>query len=226
MSAGIPVLDIPDEPKAGSAPVACKVCGLITDNKRHCCPPIQNPAPVEKAGEVDADRAWQTEREALTALRSELAAKDEKLRGLDYLYGELGNQNSFLRAELAEARAEIERLGGLTNLHTVQLSEGRAELAAEKAAREKAEAERDELALLTVPSDDDAQVAVRMRIAEERVEELENEIVSWRGAQAVRFLGDAGDRDAYPIRREAEIKLNEVAASILAARSAKGEANG
>ena len=91
---------------------------------------------------------------------------------------------------------------------------------------EALKAERDELALLTVPSDDDAQVAVRLRIAEERVEELENEIVSWRGAQAVRFLGDAGDRDAYPIRREAEIKLNEVAASILAARSAKGEANG
>ena len=82
------------------------------------------------------------------------------------------------------------------------------------------------MALLTVPSDGDAQVAVRLRIAEARVGELENEIVSWRGAQAVRFLGDAGDRDAYPIRREAEIKLNEVAASILAARSAKGGANG
>ena len=63
MSAGIPVLDIPDEPKAGSAPVACKVCGLIPDNKRHCCPPIQNPAPVERGtyykrehGKEDGDK--------------------------------------------------------------------------------------------------------------------------------------------------------------------------
>ena len=152
---------------------------------------------------------------AYLALRAELAAKDEKLRGLDYLYGELGNQNSFLRAELAEARAEIERLGGLTNLHTVQLSEGSAELAAEKAAREKAEAERDELALLTVPSDEDAQVAVRLRIAEARVESLETMLVRY----AETLMPDAHEW-TDDLRKEME----QEGRAILAARSAKGGA--
>lgn len=59
--------------------------------------------------ETAADRGDRNLGRAYLALRAELAAKDEKLRGLDYLYGELGNQNSFLRAELAEAKAEINR---------------------------------------------------------------------------------------------------------------------
>lgn len=186
--------------------------------------------------ETAADRGDRNLGRAYLALRAELAAKDEKLRGLDYLYGELGNQNSFLRAELAEAKAEIERLGGLTNLHTVQLSEGRAELAAEKAAREKAEAERDELALLAVPTDADAEIAVRLRIAEARVEELEALLARFARAEAAlsayldRDQDDSGvdgvEADLGEEEREADEAIKAEGLAILAARSAKGGANG
>ena len=88
----------------------------------------------------------------------------------------------------------------------------RAELAAERSAREKAEAERDELALLTVPSDADAQVAVRLRIAEARVAELEAE----RAEQDASDTFDSLLREGY----------DPPEARAILARSAKGGANG
>ncbi len=71
-------------------------------------------------------------------------------------------------------------------------------------------AERDELALLTVPTDEDAQIAVRLRIAEARVVELEDLLVRMQSAEAW---------TSGPWR-----EASEAATAILAARSAKGGA--
>ena len=76
-------------------------------------------------------------------------------------------------------------------------------------------AERDELALLTVPSDADAQVAVRLRIAEDALEEISKLADHCIPPYAY------GDNEAACdfVRR-----LDSISAIVF--RSAKGEANG
>ena len=124
----------PNAPKEPAAPATCQhgrgaICETCAPGLASALERINKPAPLLKpeAESVDFEAAnffvehleagpcsdcpsyLSNLGRAYLALRAELAAKDEKLRGLDYLYGELGNQNSFLRAELAEAKAEINR---------------------------------------------------------------------------------------------------------------------
>ena len=196
---------------------------------RGACAICRNPpaSPKLEAESVEPEPAWIGTRLWLIEKNAALRAEVERLKGI--IMGTSAESRVTLGVNLrrywpAEAQVMLGRM-----LFAEDVPALRAELAAERAAREKAEAEQsaNNSAFVEMNAVFEAVMkAIRLRIAEERVEELENEIVSWRGAQAVRFLGDAGDRDAYPIRREAEIKLNEVAASILAARSAKGGANG
>jgi len=127
-----------------------------------------------------------------------------------------------LRARLAKVEADVDfqRITNLTNTNLSLIAEHdalRADLAAAdqnlktmlQAAGEEAERQL-------------AAEKARADRAEARVRELEDEIVAWRNAQAVKFLGEAGEVEARPRRWQAEVKLNGVADAILATRARKG----